>query len=135
MRDLMRGTAPRTNDRQVSNYFTAGGEPLGERKHWLEDDYVKFMRFAQWQIEQAGVGVIGFVTNHGYLDNTTFRGMRHAMLETFDEVNVLDLHGNRKKRKATVTSDIDEIGPSGTEDMELPDPGFDGGAETDQPEK
>ena len=48
---------------------------------WLSDDYVKFIRFAQWRIERTGEGVLGFVTNHGWLDNPTFRGMRHSLME------------------------------------------------------
>ena len=64
---------------------------------WLSDDYVKFIRFAQWRIERTGEGVLGFVTNHAYLDNPTFRGMRRSLTETFDEIYVLDLHGNAKK--------------------------------------
>ena len=66
---------------------------------WLSDDYVKFIRFAQWRIEESGSGVLGFVTNHGYLDNTTFRGMRRSLLETFDEIYLLDLHGNANKQE------------------------------------
>lgn len=66
---------------------------------WLSDDYVKFIRFAQWRIERTGEGVLAFVTNHGWLDNPTFRGMRHSLMETFDEVHVLDLHGNAKKKE------------------------------------
>ena len=66
---------------------------------WLSDDYVKFIRFAQWRIERTGEGVLGFVTNHGWLDNPTFRGMRHSLMETFDEIRVLDLHGNAKKKE------------------------------------
>ncbi len=66
---------------------------------WLSDDYVKFTRFAQWRIERSGEGVLGFVTNHGWLDNPTFRGMRHSLMETFDEIHVLDLHGNAKKKE------------------------------------
>jgi hypothetical protein len=68
---------------------------------WLSDDYVKFIRFAQWRIERTGEGVLGFVTNHGWLDNPTFRGMRHSLMETFDEIHVLDLHGNAKKKERT----------------------------------
>lgn len=104
--ELLRGTAP--GGRAVASYYEVDGEPLRERKHWLQDDYVKFMRFAQWQIERTGVGVVGFVTNHGYLDNTTFRGMRHAMLETFEQIDVFDLHGNRKKNKFTPDGGVDE---------------------------
>ena len=68
---------------------------------WLSDDYVKFIRFAQWRIKRTGEGVLGFVTNHGWLDNPTFRGMRHSLMETFDEIHVLDLHGNAKKKERT----------------------------------
>ena len=66
---------------------------------WLSDDYVKFIRFAQWRIERTGQGVVGFITNHAYLDNPTFRGMRHSLMETFDEIFVLNLHGNSKKKE------------------------------------
>ena len=77
-------------------------QPLGERNpKWLNDDYVKFIRFAQWRIEQTGHGVLAFVTNHGYLDNPTFRGMRQSLMRTFDDIYVLDLHGNSKKKERT----------------------------------
>jgi hypothetical protein len=81
-------------------YSRIDGEPLRERNlKWLRDDYVKFLRFAQSKIEQNGEGIVGFVTNHGWLDGTTFRGMRRSLLQTFDEVWVLDLHGNRRRRE------------------------------------
>lgn len=81
-------------------YFRVDGEPLGERNpKWLRDDYVKFLRFAQWKIDQNGEGIVGFVTNHGWLDGATFRGMRRSLLRTFDEIYVLDLHGNRRRRE------------------------------------
>jgi len=68
---------------------------LGERNaQSLNDDYVKFIRFAEWRIERTGQGVLGFVTNHGYLDNPTFRGMRQHLLRTFTDLYVLDLGGN-----------------------------------------
>jgi hypothetical protein len=66
---------------------------------WLQDDYVKFLRFSQWKIEQAGRGVVGMITNHSYLDNPTFRGMRQNLMRTFDEIYVLDLHGNSLKKE------------------------------------
>ncbi len=66
---------------------------------WLQDDYVKFLRFAQWKIEQAGQGVVGMITNHSYLDNPTFRGMRQSLMRTFDEIRILDLHGNALKKE------------------------------------
>jgi len=64
---------------------------------WLSDDYVKFIRFAQWRIEQTGHGVLAFITNHSYLDNPTFLDMRASLMATFDDIYVLDLHGSVKR--------------------------------------
>ena len=75
---------------------------------WLSDDYVKFIRFAQWRIDQSGSGVLGFVTNHSYLDNPTFRGMRRSLMATFDEIHLLDLHGNANKRERTPDGGVDQ---------------------------
>ncbi len=84
----------------TSNYFEVDGQPLEEKNpKWLNDDYVKFIRFSQWRIEKIGHGVLAFITNHGYLDNPTFRGMRQSLMATFDEIYVLDLHGNSKKKE------------------------------------
>ena len=66
---------------------------------WLSDDYVKFIRFAQWRISQTGEGVLAFVTNHNYLDALTFRGMRRSLSAAFDEIYLLDLHGSVKKNE------------------------------------
>ena len=92
---LLRGRSP--DGRNAASYFHVDGEPLGERKVWLHDDYVKFFRYAQWQVEQSGAGVVAFITNHGFLDNPTFRGMRAALMQTFSGIEVIDLHGNAKK--------------------------------------
>ncbi len=84
----------------IEDYKQVDGEPLGERNpKYLQDDYVKFLRFAQWKIERAGHGVIGMITNHGYLDNPTFRGMRQSLMQTFDDIYILDLHGNSLKKE------------------------------------
>jgi hypothetical protein len=84
----------------IDAYKQVDGKPLGERNpKWLQDDYVKFLRFAQWKVEQAGRGVVGMITNHSYLDNPTFRGMRQSLMRTFDEICILDLHGNSLKRE------------------------------------
>ncbi len=84
----------------VRDYYFCDGKPLGERNSkWLQDDYVKFLRWAQWRIDQTGQGVLAFITNHGYLDNPTFRGMRQNLMQTFDEIYALDLHGNSKKKE------------------------------------
>jgi hypothetical protein len=77
---------------------------------WLSDDYVKFIRLAEYMIEKNGEGVLGFITNHGYLDNPTFLDMRHHLLQTFDRIHVLDLHGNTKRK---------EICPDGSPDKNV----------------
>ncbi|HEY6540789.1 MAG TPA: type ISP restriction/modification enzyme [Ktedonobacteraceae bacterium] len=75
---------------------------------WLSDDYVKFIRLAQWRIESAGQGILAFITSHSYLDNPTFRGMRHSLTRSFDELFVLDLHGNSKKQELAPGETRDE---------------------------
>ena len=69
---------------------------------------MKFIRFAQWRIEQTKQGILAFITNHGYLDNPTFRGMRRSIEQTFDEIYVMDLHGNSKKKKKALDGSKDE---------------------------
>ena len=75
---------------------------------WLSDDYVKFIRFAQSLIERTGIGTLGFISNHSYLDNPTFRGMRFSLLREFSEIHFLDLHGNSKRKERTPDGDKDE---------------------------
>lgn len=104
---LLRGSDS-TTGQKTGNYFEVDGLPLNERKHWLNDDYVKFIRFAQWRIEQTGYGVLAFVTNHGYLDNATFRGMRQSLMQSFDDIYLLDLHGNSKKKEKAPDGGKDE---------------------------
>ena len=70
---------------------------LVEEKTWLNDDYVKFLAFAEGMIAANGTGVVAMITNNGYLDNPTFRGLRWHLLRTFDDIYVLDLHGNANK--------------------------------------
>jgi hypothetical protein len=95
--------------RQIRDYFFVDERPLVEKNpKWLHDDYVKFLRFAQWKIEQAGRGVVGMITNHGYLNNPTFRGMRQSLMRTFDDIYVLDLHGNSLKRETCPDGSKDE---------------------------
>jgi len=76
------------------------GHPLGERNpKALQDDYVKFIRFAQWRIERTGYGILAFITNHRYLENPTFPGMRQSLMNTFDEMYLLNLHGSNKPKE------------------------------------
>jgi len=93
----------------IEDYKQVDGRPLGEKNpKWLQDDYVKFLRFAQWKIEQTGQGLVGMITNHSYLDNPTFRGMRQSLMQTFDEIYVLDLHGSSLKRETCPDGSKDE---------------------------
>ena len=94
--NLLRGKMP--DGQPTGNYYEVDGHPLGEKNpKWLQDDYVKFIRWAQWRIEQTGAGILAFICNHAYLDNPTFRGMRQSLMQTFDEICILDLHGSTKK--------------------------------------
>jgi hypothetical protein len=92
----------------IETYKYVDGQHFGEKKHWLQDDYVKFIRFSQWKIDQAGEGVLGFITNHGYLDNPTFRGMRQSLMKSFQEIYFLDLHGNSLKKEKCPDGSKDE---------------------------
>ena len=87
-----------------------GKERLKERNpKWINDDYVKFIRMSEDLIaKNPSGGVLGFITNHGYLDNPTFRGMRWHLLKTFDKIWVLDLHGNAKKKEASPDGSTDK---------------------------
>ncbi|EKE93089.1 N-6 DNA methylase [Helicobacter pylori] len=75
---------------------------------WLLDDYVKFMRFAQNKIKSLGHGLFGFISNNAFLDNPTFRGLRHSLLECYDELYILNLHGNARKKEKTPQGTKDE---------------------------
>jgi len=95
--------------RLIQPYYQVDGTPLREKNpKGLQDDYVKFVRFAQWRIERTGYGVLAFVCNHGYLDNPTFRGMRQSLMTTFDDIYILDLHGNAKKKETCPDGSKDE---------------------------
>lgn len=92
--------AASTNPYDISAYKTEtdGVTDFGEQKHWLNDDYVKFFRFSEQIINKNKEGVLAFVTNNGYLDNHTFRGMRASLLRTFDTIYIVNLHGRASKK-------------------------------------
>ena len=84
-------------------------KPLGERNpKWLNDDYVKFIRFAQLKMDAVEQGIVGIITNHSWLDNPTFRGMRQSLMRSFEQIYVLDLHGNVKKKERAPDGSKDE---------------------------
>jgi hypothetical protein len=93
----------------IESYKLVDGHPLGEKNpKWLQDDYVKFIRFAQWKMDQVEEGIVGIITNHSFLDNPTFRGMRQSLMRTFHQIYLLDLHGNTKKKEKTPEGGKDE---------------------------
>jgi hypothetical protein len=93
----------------INDYKEVDGKPLGEKNpKWLQDDYVKFIRLAQNKIDRTGKGVVAMITNHSYLDNPTFRGMRKSLMDSFDHIYVLDLHGNSLKKEKCPDGSKDE---------------------------
>ena len=94
----------------IEDYKYVDGVHFNERKHWLNDDYVKFLRYGQHFIEKNGSGVLAFINPHGFLDNPTFRGMRWHLLNTYDKIYTIDLHGNSKKK---------ETAPDGSADVNV----------------
>jgi len=74
----------------------------------LDDDYIKFIRFAHHQIESTGYGVIGFVTNHSYVNGLIHRGMREELLKYFDTLYIMDLHGNSLLKETTPDGEVDQ---------------------------
>lgn len=85
-----------------------GKEKLKERKTWLNDDYVKFIRLAQDYIDRNEKGIIGYINNNGFLDNPTFRGMRWNLLRSFDLIYILNLHGNAMQNEIGEKGEKDE---------------------------
>ncbi len=86
-----------------------GKEKLKERNpKWINDDYVKFIRFSSHLIEKNGEGILAFINPHGFLDNPTFRGMRWHLQETFDKIYTIDLHGNSKKKETAPDGSPDQ---------------------------
>jgi len=85
-----------------------GIEKLKERNpKWINDDYVKFLRYGQHFIEKNGSGILAFINPHGFLDNPTFRGMRWNLLKTYDKIYTIDLHGNSKKKETALDGSPD----------------------------
>ena len=92
----------------IEDYKYVDGEHFNERKHWLNDDYVKFLRFGQHFIEKNENGILAYINPHGFLDNPTFRGMRWHLLKTFDKIYTIDLHGNSKKKETSLDGSVDQ---------------------------
>ena len=90
-------------------YEPGGTIKLQERNSkWINDDYVKFIRLAQAFVDSSSSGIIAYINPHGFSDNPTFRGMRWSLLQSFDKIFVLDLHGNSKKKETAPDGSKDE---------------------------
>jgi len=74
----------------------------------LSDDYIKFIRYAEHFVEKNKSGIVAMITNNSFLDGIIHRQMRKHLLETFDEIYILDLHGNSKKKETAPDGSKDE---------------------------
>jgi hypothetical protein len=107
--DLLKEGYTRADGSIDDGYYRVDGGALEEKNpKWLQDDYVKFIRYAQWKIDKNGEGVVGYITNHSYLANPTFRGMRESLLQSFDRIYILNLHGNALKKEKCPDGGKDE---------------------------
>ncbi len=95
-------------DNNVYKVEPGGSQKLQEKKNWLDDDYVKFIRLAESLIEKNNDGIVGMITSHGYIENPTFRGMRWHLRKTFDSIYILDLHGNSTRNETSPNGEKDE---------------------------
>jgi len=83
----------------IQNLIKEYKKDLGERKINLDDDYIKFIRLAEHFIEKNKTGIVAMITNNSYIDGITHRQMRKHLLETFDDIYILDLHGSARKKE------------------------------------
>lgn len=94
--------------RLIDDYKYVNGKGINERKHWLNDDYVKFIRLGQYYVDRNDEGILAYINNHSFIDNPTFRGMRWNLLHSFDKIYIIDLHGNSKKKETAPDGSKDE---------------------------
>jgi hypothetical protein len=93
----------------ITNLISHYKKDLNERNiQPLSDDYIKFIRYAEHHIEKNGSGIVAMITNNSFLDGIIHRQMRKHLLETFDEIYILDLHGNAKKKETAPDGSKDE---------------------------
>ena len=93
----------------IEDYKQVDGQPLGDRNlKALQADYVKFIRWAQWRIDRNGEGVIGYIVNNSFLDGPMFRGMRQSLLDSFNAIYMLNLHGSSRRTEAVPEGEKNE---------------------------
>ena len=93
----------------IEDYMPVDSAPLdkGNLKA-LQDDYVKFIRWAQWRIDKNGEGIVGYIVNNNFLDASTARGMRQSLLNSFNTIYLFNLHGSGRRREAIPETARDE---------------------------
>ena len=94
----------------IQNLIADYKKDLNERKINLDDDYIKFIRYGQHYIDKNGSGILAYISNNSFIDGITHRQMRKHLLESFDKIYILDLHGNAKKQ---------EVSPDGSSDQNV----------------
>ncbi|MCT7470610.1 N-6 DNA methylase [Aliarcobacter cryaerophilus] len=92
----------------IQNLIADYKKDLNERKINLDDDYIKFIRYGQHYIEKNGEGILAYISNNSFIDGITHRQMRKSLLECFDKIYILDLHGNAKKKETAPDGSKDE---------------------------
>ena len=93
----------------IEDYKQVNREPIGDKNtKVLQSDYVKFIRWAQWRIDKNGEGIIGYIVNNSFLDGPTFRGMRQSLLESFNTIYLLNLHGSNRVTEVVPEAENDE---------------------------
>ena len=92
----------------IQNLISDYKKNLFEKKINLDDDYIKFVRYGQHLIEKNGSGIIAFITNNSFIDGITHRQMRNKILEGFNKIFIIDLHGNSKKKETAPDGSIDQ---------------------------
>ncbi len=81
---------------------------LNERKINIEDDYIKFIRLGQFYVDKNGFGILAYISNNSFIDGITHRQMRRSLMDSFDDIYILDLHGNTRKQEVTPNGSKDE---------------------------
>ena len=92
----------------IQNLVNDYKKNLNEKKINLDDDYIKFIRYGQHYIDKNGEGILAYISNNSFIDGITHRQMRKSLLESFDKIYILDLHGNNKKKEAHPDGSKDE---------------------------
>lgn len=93
----------------IKNLIANYKKDLNERNiQPLSDDYIKFIRLGQYFIEKNGQGVLGYISNNSYLDGLIHRQMRKTLLDVFDEIYIVNLHGNSKRKETAPDGGKDE---------------------------